>query len=79
VRYAAALALSLAGDASQYLADDLGRRFPENTVTQVNFLPTLRAQLALNRSATAAFTEHVDDLSQGPVFRNTHLYATTAA
>ena len=55
VQYGAALALSLAGDASrsQELADDLGRRFPEDTVGQVNFLPTLRAQLALSRSATA--------------------------
>ena len=31
----------------------MGRRFPEDTVAQVNFLPTLRAQLALSRSATA--------------------------
>jgi hypothetical protein len=28
---------------------------------------------------TAAFTMHVDDLSQGPVFCKTHLYATAAA
>jgi serine/threonine protein kinase/Flp pilus assembly protein TadD len=55
VQYGAALALSLAGDVSrsQELADDLGRRFPEDTVAQVNFLPTLSAQLALSRSATA--------------------------
>ncbi len=55
VQYGAALALSLASDASrsQELADDLGRRFPEDTVAQVNFLPTLRAQLALSRSAPA--------------------------
>ena len=44
VQYGAALALSLAGDVSrsQELADDLGRRFPEDTVAQVNFLPTLQ-------------------------------------
>jgi DNA-binding winged helix-turn-helix (wHTH) protein len=55
VRYGAALALSLAGDASksQKLADDLGRHFPEDTAVQVNRLPTLRAQLALSRSAPA--------------------------
>jgi hypothetical protein len=55
VQYGAALALSLAGDASksQELADDLGRRFPEDTAVQVNRLPTLRAQLALSRSAPA--------------------------
>ena len=47
VQYGAALALSLAGDTSrsQELADDLGRRFPEDTIAQVNFLPTLSAQL----------------------------------
>jgi hypothetical protein len=31
------------------LADDLGRRFPEDTVVQFNYLPTVRAQLALTR------------------------------
>jgi hypothetical protein len=55
VQYGAALALSLADDASrsQELADDLGKRFREDTVVQVNFLPTLRAQLALSRRAPA--------------------------
>jgi DNA-binding winged helix-turn-helix (wHTH) protein/tetratricopeptide (TPR) repeat protein len=55
VQYAAALALSLAGDASksQKLADDLGRHFPEDTAVQFNRLPTLRAQLALSRSTPA--------------------------
>ena len=50
VQYGAALALALAGDAAraQALADDLGKRFPEDTVVQFNYLPTLRAQLALN-------------------------------
>ena len=47
--YAVALALAYAGDANraQALADDLGRRFPEDTIVQVNYLPTLRAKLAL--------------------------------
>jgi serine/threonine protein kinase/tetratricopeptide (TPR) repeat protein len=51
VQYGAALALALAGDAarSQGLADDLGRRFPEDTLVQLNFLPTIHAQLELNR------------------------------
>lgn len=51
VQYGAALALALAGDAgrAQALADDLGRRFPEDTIVQFNFLPTLQAQLALTR------------------------------
>jgi eukaryotic-like serine/threonine-protein kinase len=49
--YAAALALALAGDAAraQTRADDLAERFPENTLMQFNYLPTIHAQLALNR------------------------------
>jgi tetratricopeptide (TPR) repeat protein len=50
--YGVALALAYAGDESQAqaLADDLGKRFPEDTIVQVNYLPTLRAKLALLRS-----------------------------
>jgi len=32
------------------LADDLGKRFPEDTGLQFNYLPTLRAKLALSHS-----------------------------
>ncbi len=32
------------------MADDLGKRFPEDTVVQCNYLPTLRAKIALLRS-----------------------------
>jgi DNA-binding winged helix-turn-helix (wHTH) protein/tetratricopeptide (TPR) repeat protein len=50
-QFLAALALALAGDAvrSGALADDLGNRFPENTLVQSYYLPTIRAQLALSR------------------------------
>jgi eukaryotic-like serine/threonine-protein kinase len=50
--YGLALALAYAGDAgqAQALADDLGKRFPEDTVVQFNYLPSLRAKLALHRS-----------------------------
>jgi DNA-binding winged helix-turn-helix (wHTH) protein len=50
--YGVALALACAGDAgqAQALADDLGKRFPEDTVVRFNYLPTLRAKLALLRS-----------------------------
>ena len=34
---------------AQALADDLGKRFPENTIVQFNYLPALRAKLALNK------------------------------
>jgi tetratricopeptide (TPR) repeat protein len=51
VQYGAALALALSGDLSrsQALADDLERRFPEDTFVRFTYLPTLRAVLALNR------------------------------
>jgi DNA-binding winged helix-turn-helix (wHTH) protein len=47
--YGLALALAYAGDATraQTLTDDLGKRFPEDTVVQFNYLPTLRARLEL--------------------------------
>jgi len=50
--YGLALALAYAGDAgrAQALADDLGKRFPQDTVVQFNYLPTLRAKLALLHS-----------------------------
>ncbi len=52
---AAALALALAGDAAQAqkLADDLTTRFPEDTVAQFNYLPTIRAAIALDQGASA--------------------------
>jgi eukaryotic-like serine/threonine-protein kinase len=48
-QFVAAFALSLIGDSAraQALADDLQKRFPEDTVVRFNYLPTLRAQLAL--------------------------------
>jgi predicted Zn-dependent protease len=51
LQYGAALTLAFAGDAAraQTLADDLAKRFPEDTIVQFNYLPTLRAQLALSR------------------------------
>lgn len=66
VQYEAALALALAGDAgrTQALADDLGKRFPEDTIVQFNFLPTLHAQLSLSRDDTAKAVEIL--LAVGP-------------
>jgi serine/threonine protein kinase/tetratricopeptide (TPR) repeat protein len=51
----AALALALAGNAGQAraLADDLGKRFPEDTMVQFNYLPTVRSQIALSRNEAA--------------------------
>jgi predicted Zn-dependent protease len=48
--YGSALALAFAGDSvqSQKVADDLGKRFPKDTLVNFNYLPTVRALLALN-------------------------------
>lgn len=50
-QYAMALSFALAGDPSraQLLADDLARSYPNDTLVQFNFLPTIRAQIALDR------------------------------
>jgi eukaryotic-like serine/threonine-protein kinase len=50
-QYASALALAFAGDTGEAreLAEALGKRFPEATSVRFNYLPTLRARLALNR------------------------------
>src|SRR5712691_6843493 len=52
--YGLALALAYAGDAgqAQALADDMGKRFPEDTVVQFNYLPTLRAKIAILHAST---------------------------
>jgi len=51
VQYGAALAFAYAGDDGRALAlaDDLNKRFPEDTLVQSNFLPVLRAKVALIR------------------------------
>jgi tetratricopeptide (TPR) repeat protein len=51
VQYGAALALAFTGNSTRVrtVADDLARRFPEDTLVQFSYLPALRAQLALNR------------------------------
>jgi serine/threonine protein kinase/tetratricopeptide (TPR) repeat protein len=51
LQYASALALAYAGDdeQAQKLTDDLGQRFAEATIVQFNYLPTLRAKLAVGK------------------------------
>jgi tetratricopeptide (TPR) repeat protein len=51
LQYAKALVLALAGETAkpQSLAENLAKSFPEDTTVRSNYLPTLRAQLALNR------------------------------
>ena len=55
----AAIALALAGDAGQAarLADDLAKRFPEDTLVQLEFLPQIRGAAALESGNAAKAVE----------------------
>ena len=59
VQYGAALALAYAGDdkRAKTLTDDLSKGFPEDTIVQFNYLPTLRAKLAVSRGSAPAAIE----------------------
>jgi tetratricopeptide (TPR) repeat protein len=52
MQYEAALALAIVGDAprAEALAGGLSKRFPEDTIVQFNYMPTIRAQLALTHN-----------------------------
>jgi len=58
-QYEAAIALALVGDAAwaQALADDLSKRYPVGTAVQFSYLPTIHAQLALDRHDAAKAIE----------------------
>ena len=55
VEVLSALASAIAGDANrtEAVANDLAKRFPDDTIVQFVYLPTLRAQLAINRHDSA--------------------------
>jgi eukaryotic-like serine/threonine-protein kinase len=59
VEYGAAFALGLSGDSSraQTLANDLERRFPEDTAVRSTYVPTIRALVALNRGESSRAIE----------------------
>jgi eukaryotic-like serine/threonine-protein kinase len=54
VQYATAWSLAIAGHVSsaQSLADQLARSYPDDTLVRFNYLPVIRAQIALNRRET---------------------------
>jgi tetratricopeptide (TPR) repeat protein len=62
VEYSAAFALALSGDisGSQTLAEDMAKRFPEDTPVQFEYLPTLRALSALTHRAPLDAVEHLE-------------------
>jgi DNA-binding winged helix-turn-helix (wHTH) protein/tetratricopeptide (TPR) repeat protein len=59
VQYGAALASAYAGNdlRARAIMDDLGETFPEATIVQFNYLPTLGARSAVNRGNAAAALE----------------------
>jgi hypothetical protein len=61
VQYAASLALAFSGDSarSQQLADDLEKRFPEDTFSRFTYVPVLRAFAALERGKPADSVEQL--------------------
>jgi tetratricopeptide (TPR) repeat protein len=61
VEYAAGLALALSGDSSRShaLADDLEKRFPEDTFVRFTYVPVLRALSALARGKPADSVEQL--------------------
>src|ERR1700722_15374941 len=61
VPYAASLALAFSGDSarSQQLADDLEKRFPEDTFSRFTYVPVLRAFAALERGKPADSLEQL--------------------
>jgi tetratricopeptide (TPR) repeat protein len=62
VEFGAALALTMTGDFSraQSLAADIDERFPEDTVVHLNYLPVLRARLALGQGDAAKAIEQLE-------------------
>ena len=59
--YGAAFALAVSGDSSrsQTLADDLEKRFPEDTSVRFSYLPALRARLALTHGDSSKGLERL--------------------
>jgi Tfp pilus assembly protein PilF len=61
VEFASAFALALSGDAARarQLADDLDKRFPEDTFVRFTYLPDLRALADLSRHQPARAVDHL--------------------
>ena len=59
LQYFAALAFAYSREdaRAKALADDLDKRFPEDTIVQFNYLPSVRGKLALNKGDTSGAIE----------------------
>ncbi|HEY6385731.1 MAG TPA: protein kinase [Candidatus Acidoferrum sp.] len=62
VEFATALALALSGDVAraQTLAYNLANSFPQDTIVKFNYLPTIRAQLAVDHHDSSGAIEALD-------------------
>ena len=61
----AAIALALADDtlAAKHLAQDLKKQFPENTIVQFNYLPSIDAAIALHNGDPERAIAHLEPAS----------------
>ena len=61
VQYSAALAMAYGGNdrQAQNLTDDLAKRYPEDTIVQYNYLPTIRAKLAVSKGDASEAIENL--------------------
>jgi tetratricopeptide (TPR) repeat protein len=66
VEYGAAFALAISGNSlqSQALSNDLAKRFPDDTFVRVNYVPTLRAVLALNQRKPSYAIEELESTNR---------------
>jgi tetratricopeptide (TPR) repeat protein len=62
VQAGATLALALAGERAraEAMSDDFAKHFPQATLVQFNYLPTIHAQLAVNRNDSAKALESLE-------------------
>jgi serine/threonine protein kinase/tetratricopeptide (TPR) repeat protein len=66
VQFLAALALAIAGDANraQELVNDFNKRFPDDSIAQFNYVPSIRAQIALDHHDPSKAIEILQPVTQ---------------
>ena len=79
VQYLAALAMAYGGDEgkAQALTDNLAKKFPEDTIVQFNYLPTLRAKLAISRGNASEAIESLSAASPNELGISTNTFVGT--
>jgi len=76
-QFDAALALAISGDVlhAEKLADDLDKRFPENTLFQSALIPVIRAQIAMSRNESADAVEVLQSVTPYELARFAPMYS----